>query len=112
MGSEQFELSFLNMVRKALPGAKFEDLPPEHAIFNNVFKLSQVKYSPVVATATPGLRVPVLRAVVKDGVPMVIWSHFSLSNGWEELPNPYAKAYEDTDAMKLGTNVLVYALTH
>ena len=112
MGSEQFELSFLNMVQKALPGSKFEDLPPEHAIFNNVFKLSQVRYSPVVATATPGLRVPTLRAVVKDGVPVVIWSHFSLGNGWEELPNPYAKAYEDTDALKLGTTVLVYALTH
>ena len=49
---------------------------------------------------------------MKDGVPVVIWSHFSLSNGWEELPNPYAKAYEDGDALKLGTNVLVYALTH
>ena len=112
MGSEQFELSFLNMVQKALPGSKFEDLPPEHAIFNNVFKLSQVRYSAVVATAQPGLRLPMLRAVVKDGVPVVIWSHFSLGNGWEELPNPYAKAYEDTDALKLGTNVLVYALTH
>ena len=60
----------------------------------------------------PGLKLPLLRAVVKDGVPVVIWSHFSLGNGWEELPNPYAKAYDDTDALKLGTNVLVYALTH
>ena len=46
------------------------------------------------------------------GVPVVIWSHFSLGNGWEELPNPYGKGYEDGDALKLGTNVLVYALTH
>jgi hypothetical protein len=112
MGSEQFELSFLAMIQKALPGAKFEDLPPDHPIFNNVFKLAQVRYSPVVATAQPGLRLPTLRAIIKDGVPVVLWSRFSLSNGWEELPNPYAKAYDDTDALKLGTNVLVYALTH
>ncbi len=112
MGSEQFELSFMAMVQRALPGAKFEDLPVEHAIFNNVFKLGQVKYSPVVSSALPGLRLPLLQAVVKDGVPVVIWSHFSLGNGWEELPNPYAKAYDDTDSLKLGTNILVYALTH
>jgi hypothetical protein len=112
MGSEQFEASFKRMVQQALPGSKLEDLPTDHAIYSNVFKLQQVKYSPVVATVQPNLRQPILQAVVKDGVPVVIWSHFSLSNGWEELPNPYAKAYEDTDSLKLGTNILVYALTH
>ncbi|HVT83167.1 MAG TPA: DUF4159 domain-containing protein, partial [Phycisphaerae bacterium] len=112
MGSEQFEASFMAMVQQAMPGAKFEDLTPEHSIFNNVFKLQQAHYSPVVTTASPGLKVPTLKAVVKDGVPVVIWSHFSLSNGWEQLPNPYAKSYEDVDSLKLGTNILVYALTH
>ncbi len=112
MGSEQFEASFMAMIQQVMPGAKFEDLPPEHPIFNNVFKLSQVHYSPVVTTAAPGLKLPTLRAIVKDGVPLVIWSHFSLSNGWEQLPNPYAQAYEDVDSLKLGTNILVYALTH
>ena len=113
MGSEQFELSFRAMVQQALGAdAKFVQLPPDHPVFSNVFKVNQVRYSPVVATAEPNLRAPVLEAVVKDGVPMVIWSHFSLSNGWEELPNPYAKAYSDEDALKLGTNILVYSLTH
>jgi hypothetical protein len=65
-----------------------------------------------VASIQPALKSPFLEAVVKDGVPVVIWSHFSLSNGWEELPNPYAKAYGDEDALKLGTNILVYSLTH
>lgn len=112
MGSEQFQASFMAMLRQAMPGAKLETLPPEHSIFNNVFKLSQVKYSPVITTARPDLKLPVLEAVVKDGVPVVIWSRYSLSNGWEQLPNPYAKAYEDVDSLKLGTNLLVYALTH
>ena len=58
------------------------------------------------------LKQPMLEAVVKDGVPVVIYSHWSLSNGWEGLPNPYAKAYGEGDALKLGTNVLVYTLTH
>lgn len=112
MGSQQFELSFLATIQKALPDAKFEDLPPDHPIFNNVFKLSQVRYSPAVTAAEPNLRLPTLRAVIKDGTPVVLFSHFSLSNGWEQLPNPYAKSYNDPDSLKLGTNILVYALTH
>jgi hypothetical protein len=77
-----------------------------------VFKERQVAYSPLVRTADPNLKQPMLEAVVKDGVPVVIYSHFSLSNGWEQLPNPYAKSYSDDDALKLGTNILVYTLTH
>jgi hypothetical protein len=112
MGSEQFEASFYAMVQQALPGSKFEDLPPEHPIFNNVFKLQTVSYTPLVQALRPDVKMPLIKAVMKDGVPVVIYSHFSLSNGWEQLPNPYAKAYSDEDALKLGTNILVYALTH
>ena len=100
------------MVTAAMPGTKFEPLPPDHPVFNNVFRLQTVKYSPLLETIRPDLKTPYLEAVVKDGVPVVIWSHFSLSNGWEGLPNPYAKSYDDADALKLGTNILVYALTH
>jgi len=113
MGSEQFESSFRNMVTtQVLPGSKLQPLSPEHPIFSNVFKLASVRYSPLVASASPNLKEPLLEAVVRDGVPVVIWSHFSLSNGWEQLPNPYAKSYSDQDALKLGTNILVYTLTH
>jgi hypothetical protein len=112
MGSEQFDKSFRAMITTALPDAKFVSLPPDHPIFNNVFKLREVKYSPLVQSAQPNLKTPVIEAVIKDGLPVVLFSHFSLSNGWEQLPNPYAKSYSDDDALKLGTNILVYSLTH
>ncbi|MGN6368400.1 MAG: DUF4159 domain-containing protein [Phycisphaerae bacterium] len=112
MGSQQFDASFRRMVSQVLPGAELKELPADHPIFSNVFKLRTVTYSPLVQTAEPNLKQPMLEAVVKDGVPVVIYSHWSLSNGWEGLPNPYAKAYGEEDALKLGTNVLVYTLTH
>jgi len=112
MGSEQFDGSFRRMISQILPGMELKLLPPDHPIYSNVFKLREVQYTPLVQTAEPNLRQPMLEAVVKDGVPVVIYSHWSLSNGWEQLPNPYAKAYSDEDALKLGTNVLVYTLTH
>ena len=112
MGSQTFDKGFRATIAKILPGATFEMLKPDHPIYNNVFKLKEVKYTPLVETAEPNLRQPQIEAVVKDGVPVVIFSHWSLSNGWEQLPNPYAKGYDDEDALKLGTNILVYSLTH
>jgi hypothetical protein len=112
MGSESFDRSFRATIAKVLPGSKFEMLKPDHPIYSNVFKLKEVKYSPLVESVEPNLKQPQLEAVIKDGVPVVIFSHWSLGNGWEQLPNPYAKGYADQDALKLGTNILVFALTH
>lgn len=112
MGSESFDASFHALIKELLPKQEMTPLKPDHPIFNNVFKVQQVQYSPVLTAVEPNLRQPYLEAVVKDGAPVVIYSRFSLSNGWEQLPNPYAKAYADDDALKLGTNILVYALTH
>lgn len=111
MGSAAFDEAFRKMVSEVLPGSKLETLPVDHAIFSTVFELKRVGYSPVVTAAEPNLKQPVLQAVVKDGVPVVIYSRFSLSNGWEGMPNPYAKAYADGDALKLGTNILIYVMT-
>ena len=111
MGSMEFDASFRKEMAAVLPDSKLEVLPPNHPIFSNVFKERQCSYAPLMETLEPNLKQPVLEAVIKDGVPCVIYSRFSLSNGWEQLPNPYAKAYSDDDALKLGTNILVYALT-
>lgn len=112
MGMDSFDKSFKKMVEQVLPGSTLETLPPEHPIYGNVFKLKEVKYSPLVTQVEPNLKQPLLQAVIKDGVPVILYSPKSLSNGWEQLPNPYAKAYSDEDALKLGTNILVYSMTH
>jgi hypothetical protein len=112
LGSQQFNDSFKAEMAAVLPDGKFETLPLSHPMFNNVFKMHHCDYSPLMTTIEPNLKEPVIEAIVKDGVPCVIYSRWSLSNGWEQLPNPYAKAYADEDALKLGTNILVYALTH
>ena len=87
-------------------------LAPEHPIFSERLQNQLRHLFPTARTTEPGLKFPLIQTVMKDGIPVVIWSHFSLSNGWEQLPNPYAKAYSDPDALKLGTNILVYACAH
>jgi hypothetical protein len=59
-----------------------------------------------------GLSAPTLQGVTLDGRLAVVYSRFDLGNGWEQFPHPYAYGYSDKDALAIGTNVLVYAVTH
>ena len=41
-----------------------------------------------------------------------MYSKFDLGNGWEQFPHAYSYGVKDEDALKIGTNVIVYAMTH
>ena len=41
----------------------------------------------------------------------VLYSPYGLAGGWEMSQVPYADGYEDPDALKLGQNILMYAIT-
>ena len=55
---------------------------------------------------------PQLEAIKVDGTFPVIYSPLSMSAGWEQLPRAYDKGYADDDALKLGVNVFMYAVSH
>ena len=48
---------------------------------------------------------------IEDKLP-VIYSKLSMSAGWEQLPRAYDKGYADQDALKLGVNIFMYAVSH
>jgi hypothetical protein len=43
---------------------------------------------------------------------VIIYSPFGISNGWENIGFPYNRGYGNDDALKLGCNIISYALTH
>ncbi|MCL4191263.1 MAG: hypothetical protein KJZ87_23305 [Thermoguttaceae bacterium] len=47
-----------------------------------------------------------------DGRLVVIYSKFDLGNGWEQFPHAYAYGLKDESALEIGTNAIVYAITH
>jgi len=55
---------------------------------------------------------PALEGVTYNGQLAVVYSRFGLGSVWDEYERPYARAYAPADALRLGTNVLVYAMTH
>jgi len=42
----------------------------------------------------------------------VIYSRFDFGCGWEGEDHPYAYGVAPGDALKLGINVILYAMTH
>ncbi len=113
MGAAAFDTAFHSQLKRVLPHHELKMVPLDSPLYHDVFPLKHVEFSPVVTSAAPDLHRPVLQAIFIDGAPAVIYSgRISLSNGWEDLPNPYAKAYATKDSLQLGANILVYALTH
>jgi hypothetical protein len=42
----------------------------------------------------------------------VVYSKFDLGNGWEQFPHAYSYGVQDEAALQIGTNAIVYAITH
>jgi hypothetical protein len=54
---------------------------------------------------------PVLEGIEVEGHYAVVYSRFGMAGGWEISQSPYAIGYNDSGAIKLGQNVLMYAIT-
>ncbi len=111
-GRRAFDVAFRREIQRVLPKSELGVLPLEHPLYSAVFPVRQVSYTPLVQEESSGLRVPTLEGITRDGTLCVIYSRYSLSNGWEQLPFPYNRGYADADALKLGVNLFVYGMTH
>ena len=71
-----------------------------------------MSYTPLVRNDFGDLQDPMLEGVTKDGRLAVVYSRFNLGNGWERFPHPYSRGYASDDAIRLGVNILAYAMSH
>ncbi len=111
-GRQSFDAAFRREIKRVLPKSDLSILPVDHPIYAAVFPVRQVSYTPLVKQESPNLTAPVLEGITRDGALCVVYSRFSLSNGWEQMPFPYNRGYADADALKLGINIFVYGMTH
>lgn len=111
-GRAAFDLAFRREIAKALPEHRFERLPLDHPLYHVHHDIGRVEYTPRVAEDFGTIDAPSLEAISLDGRVAVVYSRFDLGNGWEQFPHPYSYGYNDKDALEIGTNVIVYAVTH
>ena len=112
-GRKAFDVAFRREIKRVLPEAELKPLDSRTApVFQMPFKITTVDYENLVKVQNPDLNVPVLEGIKIDGQLGVIYSPLSLSNGWEELSFAYNRGYTCEDALRIGVNLLAYALTH
>jgi hypothetical protein len=111
-GRAAFDAAFRRELQRVLPDAGFKPLPTDHSLYQLPYTIGSVDYTPLVKAQQPRLNVPVLEGIEVNGQLAVIYSPFGLAAGWEQLGFAYNRGYSDLDALRIGVNLLAYALSH
>jgi hypothetical protein len=111
-GRAAFDAAFRREIKRILPTAELKTIPLDAAIYQMPNKIRAVVYTSLVKAQMPSLNAPTLEGISIDGQLAVIYSPLSLSNGWEQLSFAYNRGYSDDDSLRLGVNILAYAMTH
>lgn len=106
-----FDHSFRALMERVMPGQKLEPIPADATIFNVPNRIALVSVTPSLM-AKKSTRIPPRLEGIRIGSGYgVVYSPYGMAGGWEMCQMPYADGYEDADALKLGQNILMYAVT-
>jgi len=111
-GRMSFDMAFRREIAKVFPNAKLEKLPADHALYHCHYDVKTVEYTPRVREDFGPFETPELEGVIVDNRLAVVYSKFDLGNGWEQFPHAYSYGLKEESALQIGTNMLVYAVTH
>jgi hypothetical protein len=111
-GRLAFDAAFRREIAKILPDRGLAALPPDHPVYHSHFDIEQVEYTPRTREDFGQMSGPTLEGVSLDERLAVAYSRFDLGDGWEQFAHPYSYGYSEKDALEIGTNLLVYAVTH
>ncbi|MGD0092807.1 MAG: DUF4159 domain-containing protein, partial [Planctomycetota bacterium] len=93
-------------------GTLFIDNSEGLKTFDIAVRREMRKVTPAVQRLDPKLETPQLEGLQLDGDLRVIYSKYDLGGGWQADEHAQAKGYAVADAMRLGVNVVTYAMTH
>lgn len=112
-GRRAFDQAFRREMRKVLPESPLAPLAAGDALFHLPNRIDLLGVTPALAaqSGNKSAVAPRIEAADVGGHFAVIYSPFGLAGGWELAQNPYGLGYNDTGALALGENILMYAVT-
>ncbi|MFW6158413.1 MAG: DUF4159 domain-containing protein, partial [Planctomycetota bacterium] len=111
-GRKAFDKAFRREIKRVLPKKELEPVADSHPVYSSLTPVHKVTYTGWVRERHPGLTTPTLEGISSGGVLCVIYSQYGLGSQWDGLKRPYAMAYSHRDALRLGANIITYAMTH
>ncbi len=104
-GRVEFDIAFRKLCRTMFPDAPLKVLPPGHPIYTCFYHMTSAHVN-----LEKGPVQPQIEAVMINGRAAILYSKLGLSDGWAQVFSVYARSYDSADAIKLGTNMVVYAM--
>jgi len=111
-GRMAFDMAFRSEIGKVFPEQGLQRLSEDHPVYHCHSAIRTVEYTPRVREDFGPFDSPELEGIEVDGRLAVLYSKFDLGNGWEQFPHAYSYGLKDDSALALGTNAIVYAMTH
>ncbi len=111
-GRREFDAAFRREIARVIGADELKPIPLDSPVYRSFWQIDRVGYTPYAEATVKGLDKPLLEGASVDGTLAVIYSPLALSNGWEQYDHPYSKGYDSESALKIGMNVLVYAMSH
>jgi len=118
-GSREFDASFRELMKQLFPDKPFQQIPPTHELFTTKigFDVKTVKRrmpesfneNAKLVAVTKEVK-PFFEGIKIDGRYVVIYSKYDISCALERQASISCAGYVEQDAMKLGINILSYAL--
>jgi uncharacterized protein DUF4159 len=96
-----------------LPGVRFVEMDPKHAVFHSFFEIDTFDIIPQSYDAGR----PVIRGVFEDNDPAkrlmaIVNFNTDVSDFWEFSATGFRPIDESNQAYKLGVNYIMYGMTH
>lgn len=111
-GRKGFDLAFRQLMAKVLPGNALTAIGHNSPLFLYPHDIRTLGVTPTLARDVGKSAVPpMLEGIEISGNVAVVYSRFGLAGGWEMSQSPYARGYSDVGCVKLGHNILMFAMT-
>ena len=110
-GRREFDTAFRREIAR-VTSAPLQPLAENHPVYNIMYKLKSVSYSPYAEAQQESLPKLPIEGVTVGGSTSVVYCPIGLGGGWRGFDHPYGRDIATDDATKLGVNVVMYSLTH
>jgi hypothetical protein len=109
--SGDFTQDVQRIMRKLFPEYPLEHLPADHPVYSILYPFEEVGYTDYVASLGETPPPLPLEAVQVGGTTAVVYCPYGLG-GWRGFDDPFGRDVSCRDALKLGMNIVLYAMTH
>lgn len=111
-GRKAFDLAFRREIELVLPGKGLKPIPTDDGLYKHPNRIVKVIPTPALAAQRDNHATmpPELLGISLNNHYAVIYSPYGLAAGWEMAQSPYAFGYASKDALRIGENILMYAI--